>query len=147
MELGAFHHLSDGDPAMSPTCHCIPGYPSLHWKETGRLGGGEAFDVGGRHIASVWGIPHCRPEGGHGGAPGTNIPQPGAPWEAPDGGAVDNRTGDRRSPPNGGPVHKDGGMGDGGAPRQTPGGPDTDRGKSELVPWPPHGANSGGHHQ
>ena len=92
MEIGAVRRLSDGDPATSPTCHRIPGHPLEHRKDTGRLGGGEAFDAGGRHVASVWGITHRRPEGGYGGAPGTNISQPGALQEAPDDGAVDNRT-------------------------------------------------------
>ena len=53
MELGAVHRLSDGDPAMSSTCNRIPGHTLGHRKETGRLGGGEAFDAGGRHVASV----------------------------------------------------------------------------------------------
>ena len=90
VELGAVHRLSDSDPATSPTCHRIPGHPSAHQKDTGSLGGGEAFDAGGGHALSMWGIHHSRPEGGDGAAPGTNIPQPGAPWEAPDDGAVDN---------------------------------------------------------
>ena len=115
MEIGAVHRLSEGDPATSLICHRIPGHLLAHRKETGRLGGGGSFDAGGGHVASVWGIPHRRLEGGDVRAPGTNIPQPSAPWEALDSGAVDNRMGDGRSPPTGGPVHKDGGTGDGGA--------------------------------
>ena len=100
MELGAVYLLSYGDPATRPTCHRIPGHPSAYREETGRLGGEEALDSGGRHVASVWGIPYRRPEGGDGGTPGKKIPQPGALREAPDGGAMDNRTGDRAKSSN-----------------------------------------------
>ena len=134
MELGAVHRLSDGDPATRLTCHRIPGHPSAHRKAAGLLGRGEAFHAGGGHAAIVQGIYHRLPKGGDGGALGTNLPQPGAPWEALDGGAVDYRTGDERSPTTLGPVHEDGGPGDGGALRQTTGGPDTNRGESGLVP-------------
>ena len=44
-------------------------------------------------------VPHCHPEIGDGGAPVANIPQPGAPGEAPDGGEVDNGEGYERGPP------------------------------------------------
>ena len=132
--LGVELSLSDGDPATIPTCHRIPGHMLAYRKETGCLGVGAAFHAGGGHAASVWGIYHRCPEGGGGGAPGTNVPQPGAPWEALDGSAVDNRTRDGRSTTTRGPVHKDRGPSDGGAPRQTPGGPDTDRGESGIVP-------------
>ena len=74
VELRVVYSLSDRDTATSPTCHRIPGHLSAHQKETGRLGGGEAFNTGGGHIAIVWGIPHCRPEGGDIRTPGTNIP-------------------------------------------------------------------------
>ena len=79
-------------------------------------------------------IPHRRPEGGDGGAPVANIPQPGAPWEAPDNSEVDHREVDGRSPPAGGPVYKDREPGGGGVAIQTPRGPDTNRGELRLVP-------------
>ena len=41
MELGAVHRLSDGDPAMSPSCQRIQGNPPANLKATGRLGGGK----------------------------------------------------------------------------------------------------------
>ena len=44
-------------------------------------------------------VPHCHPEIGDGGATGSNIPQPVAPGEAPDGGEVDNGEGYGRGPP------------------------------------------------
>ena len=95
---------------------------------------GKRFHAGGGHATSVWEISHRLSEGGDGGAPGTNIPQPGAPWKSLDGGAVDNLTGDERITTTRGPVHEDGRPGDGSDPRQTPRGPDTDRGESGLVP-------------
>ena len=92
-------------------------------------------------------VPHRNPERGDGGAPGTNLSQPGSLREALDGSAVNHQTRDGGSPPTKGQVHKDGGSGDGGAPRQTPRGTDTNRGKPGLVPRPPPGANTGGHHR
>ena len=127
MELGA------SDPATSPTCHRISGHPPAHRKAAGRLGGGEAFHASRGHAANVRGISHRCPEGGDGGAPVTNVSHPGAPWEAPDGGAVDYRAGEGWSPATWGPGHEDREPGDVGAPRQTPGGPDTNRSESGLV--------------
>ena len=49
-------------------------------------------------------------------------------------------------PPDGGPVHKDRGPGDGGAARQTPGGPDTKCSEPRFVPRPPPRANTRGHY-
>ena len=60
---------------------------------------------------------------------------------------MDYRERDGRSIATRGQVYKDRGLGDGGAPHQTPGGPDTDSGESGLVPGPPPRAHSGGHHR
>ena len=54
---------------------------------------------------------------------------------------------DKRGLATWGQVHEDGGPGDGGAPHQTPRGPDTYSGESGLIPGPPPGAHSGGHHR
>ena len=92
-------------------------------------------------------VPHRRPERGDGGAPGANIPQPSAQKEALDGGEVDNREGDGRSPPSKEPVYKYGGPGDGGVAIQAPRGPDINRGNIRLIPHPPPGADTSGHHR
>ena len=46
-----------------------------------------------------------------------------------------------------GQVHEDGVPGDGGAPHQIPGGPDTYIGEYGLIPEPPPVAHSGEHHR
>ena len=76
-----------------------------------------------------------------------NLPQPGAPREAPDDGAVDHRARDGRVTPAGGPLQKDGGPGDVGATRQTPVGPDTNRCEPGIVDRPPPGVNTRGNHR
>ena len=70
-------------------------------------------------------VPHRRPKGGVGGAPGANIPQPGALGKDTDGGEVDYRTGGGRIPPSRGVVYIDERPVDGGAALQAPGGPAT----------------------
>ena len=74
VELGAVHRLSDGDPAMIPSCNCIPGNPPANRKAAGRLGGGKSFHSVRGHAASVRGVSNRRPEGGDGGAPSSNLP-------------------------------------------------------------------------
>ena len=89
VELGAVHCLSDGDPATSPTCHHIPCHQMEDQEAPKHLGGRKKCHAGRGYCVHVRRVPHCRPERGDGRAPGANVPQPGAPQEAPDGGEVD----------------------------------------------------------
>ena len=53
------------------------------------MGGEKTRNAGRGHAASVRVVPNRFPEGGDGRAPGSNLPYPGDPWEALDGGAGD----------------------------------------------------------
>ena len=57
------------------------------------LGGGQTCHAGRGYSAHVRRVPHRRPERGDSVAPGTTVPQPGAPQETPDGGEVDHQEG------------------------------------------------------
>ena len=96
------------------------------------------------HVCTV---PHCRPQGGVGGAPGTDVSQPVASGEAAGGNAVDIREGDREYPSAREEVHKDEGNGDGGAENQEPGGLHTNSGEPALITRPPFGASTGQYHR
>ena len=80
VELGAVHRLPDGDPATSPPRHHIPCDPAPDREEVGCLGARQAFNACRGHPQVLRGLSDRRPERGDGGAPGTDIPQPGAPW-------------------------------------------------------------------
>ena len=96
VELGAVHRLTDGDTAMSPTCHRIPRHTIVDREVPGRLGGRQIRNAHGGHPAQVYKVPHHCPQGGVGEALGTNVSQPGALGEATDGSAMDNRAEDGR---------------------------------------------------
>ena len=117
------------------------------WSRNGTSTYPGKHNVGGGHTDNVRRVTHCRLERGDGGAPGTNLPQPGVPREAPGGGEVDHRAWVGRGPPAGVLVHKDGGTGDGVAAHQTPRVPDTNRRKPGIIPQPPSRAITRGHHR
>ena len=78
LELGAVHRLPDGDPTTSPPRHRISCDQTPDGEAARVLGGRQACNPCRRHPQVVRGIPNRRPEGGDGGAPGSDLPQPGA---------------------------------------------------------------------
>ena len=61
VELEAFHHLSDSDPAMISSHHLIPSNPIEDLEESERLEGRMPWDVGEGDLTHVRAISQLRP--------------------------------------------------------------------------------------
>ena len=107
------------------------------------LGGQPSWDACGGHPAHMQTVPRRRPQGVVHEAPGSDLPQPGAPKEATDGSVMDHGEGDGGHTPAQVEVHKYWGEGDGGPAHLSPLGPPTNSGHPALVLGPPTGARPG----
>ena len=90
VELGAFHHISYGDSEIGAPFVRTAVFLPPEWKVPGHMGGESAPYDGQGDCLYVQEIPLRLLLGRIGGDLGADLPQPAAPREASDGGAVDN---------------------------------------------------------